>query len=82
MAEWEETEKLDELMGQALGKVVVGAMKPPLLLTFESMKQTEFSLFYTPLRREKLLVSFCCLTPPPRQLGLLATDFIDSIWRL
>lgn len=33
MAEHEETEKLDELMGQALGKVVVGAMKLPLLVT-------------------------------------------------
>lgn len=54
MAEWEETEKLDRLIGQALGKVVVGARKPPLLLTFASMKQTESSLLYAPLLREKL----------------------------
>lgn len=54
MAEWEETEKLDELMGQALEKVVVGVMKPPFLLTFASTKQTESSPLYIPLLREKL----------------------------
>lgn len=64
MAEWEEAEKLNELMGQALGKVVVRAMKPPFLLTFASTKQTESSPLYTPLLRGKT-VSLCCITKHP-----------------
>lgn len=83
MAGHEETEKLDELMGQALGKVVVGAMKLPLLVTFASMKQTESISLHSFAEGKTVLVSFRCLTKHPSpQLGLLATGFIDSIWRL